>query len=90
MEQSDADQIVAALRCFDQNFLLVGNIPAGDNILCIRRLQDRIAEIERIDAHDIAAELWATAQARHSFGFGHTISLMEALLIERLRLPANF
>jgi hypothetical protein len=46
MEQSDADQIVAALRGFDPNFLLIGNIPVGEFILCIRRLQDRIAELE--------------------------------------------
>ena len=46
MEQSDADQIVAALRGFDPNFLLIANIPIGEFILCIRRLQDRIAELE--------------------------------------------
>lgn len=46
MEQSDADQIVAALRGFDPNFMLIGNIPVGEFILCIRRLQDRVAELE--------------------------------------------
>jgi len=46
MEQSDADQIVVALRGFDPNFLLIGNIPVGEFILCIRRLQCRIAELE--------------------------------------------
>jgi hypothetical protein len=46
MDQSDADQIVAALRGFDPNFLLIGDIPVGEFILCIRRLQDRVAELE--------------------------------------------
>ena len=46
MEQSDADQIVAALRGFDPNFLLIANIPIGEFILCIRRLQERVAELE--------------------------------------------
>jgi len=46
MEQSDADQIITALRCFDPNFLLIGDIPVGEFILCIRRLQDRVAELE--------------------------------------------
>lgn len=33
-----------------------------------------------VDLHEIACELWATAQARHDMGFGHTISLMECVL----------
>jgi len=44
--ESDADQIVAALRGFDPNFMLICNIPVGEFILCIRRLQDRVAELE--------------------------------------------
>lgn len=44
--ESDADQIVAALRGFDPNFMLICNIPIGEFILCIRRLQDRVAELE--------------------------------------------
>jgi hypothetical protein len=50
MNQSDADQIVAALSGFDTNFLLICNIPVGEFILCIRRLQDRVAELEGIVA----------------------------------------
>lgn len=45
MEQSDADQIVTALRGFDPNFHIIGNIPAGEFILCIRRLQDQAEEL---------------------------------------------
>jgi hypothetical protein len=48
MAQPDADQIVAALRGFDHNFMLICNIPVGEFILCIRRLQDRVAELEGI------------------------------------------
>ena len=47
---SDADQLLAALRGFDPNYLLIANISIGEFILCISRLQDRVSDLERIEA----------------------------------------
>jgi hypothetical protein len=43
-----ADDLVTALRNFDMDFLVIGNIPVGDFVLVIRRLQiecDRLNEL---------------------------------------------
>ena len=53
MQNHDADQIVAALRLFDPNYKLISDIPVGEFILCIRRLQD---EVEELRAHISSAE----------------------------------
>ena len=67
MEQSDADQIVAALRGFDPNFLLIGNIPVGEFISCIRRLQDSVQRLQcTIAEHN--AECQGACEARRSSG----------------------
>lgn len=42
-----ADDIVHALRGFDSNFMLIGNIKAGELILAIRRLQE---EVDRLNS----------------------------------------
>jgi hypothetical protein len=38
-KERTADDLVGALRLFDMNFLLIGNIPVGEFVLAIRRLQ---------------------------------------------------
>lgn len=45
-----ADDLVHALRWFDPNFLLIGNIKAGDFILAVRRLQDEIDRLNTLIA----------------------------------------
>lgn len=48
LNEQSAENLVHALRGFDEDFLLIGNIKAGEFILAIRRLQDEVSRLNNL------------------------------------------